>query len=458
MDVELLARALVESRRLSGRDRWTPGQLAAYQRARVDALRRWAAARSPFYGRHHAGLQGAPFDRLPRLTKPTLMAEFDDILTTPVLTRDAVGARLQSLADTHADPGRPWRGGWWSAQTSRTTGVRGMFVWDRREWATVLASYARATQWAGVAPGWHRTRMAIVSSTNPTHQSAVVGASLRSPVVPTLRLDAGAPMAATVGALNTFGPDVLVGYASALRPLAFAQLDGHLRIRPRAVMSASEVLSAETAALMTSAWGRAPFDVYAATETAGIASSCPYGRRHTYDDLVVIEPVDDQGMPVPAHTLGARLLVTVLFSRTLPLIRYELSDQVALGAGACPCGRPFGLLEALDGRAEDALVSHRPGAAGLRAADLRAVVERFPVLQWQVVDAGGPGPAELLVVPASADLDLAALQTAVEAHLASHQPMARAHVRAVPLLERTALGKSAVVGRRAGRETHDEGT
>ena len=29
-------------------------------------------------------------------------------------------------------------------------------------------------------------------------------------------------------------------------------------------------------------------------------------------------------------TFGAKVLVTVLFSRTLPLIRYEMSDRVAL--------------------------------------------------------------------------------------------------------------------------------
>ena len=46
-------------------------------------------------------------------------------------------------------------------------------------------------------------------------------------------------------------------------------------IRPEAVMSASEVLTAPSAALLEQAWGRPAFDVYAATETAGIAAMCP---------------------------------------------------------------------------------------------------------------------------------------------------------------------------------------
>lgn len=68
------------------------------------------------------------------------------------------------------------------------------------------------------------------------------------------------------------------------------------------------------------------------------------GQTCDFDDLVILEPVVDLGAPVPVGTTGARPWVTVLFSRTLPLIRYELSDQVTLAGRGCPCGRPFGLL------------------------------------------------------------------------------------------------------------------
>lgn len=108
--------------------------------------------------------------------------------------------------------------------------------------------------------------------------------------------------------------------------------------------------------------GHEPFDVYAATETAGIASPCQFHRRHLYEDLVICEVVDDTGAPVPAGTTGSRLLVTVLFSRTLPLIRYELSDRVALDPSSCPCARPFRTLAGVEGRQEDILML--PGARG----------------------------------------------------------------------------------------------
>jgi phenylacetate-CoA ligase len=48
--------------------------------------------------------------------------------------------------------------------------------------------------------------------------------------------------------------------------------------------------------------------------------------------------------------------VTVLFSRTLPLIRYEMSDSLQLALEhSCPCGRPYVLISGIQGRQQDAL-------------------------------------------------------------------------------------------------------
>jgi phenylacetate-coenzyme A ligase PaaK-like adenylate-forming protein len=55
-------------------------------------------------------------------------------------------------------------------------------------------------------------------------------------------------------------------------------------------------------------------------------------------------------------------LVSVLFSRTQPLIRYELSDSVVTTDRPCPCGRTFRLIEGVQGRRED--VIHLPSRDG----------------------------------------------------------------------------------------------
>ncbi|HEY9355529.1 MAG TPA: phenylacetate--CoA ligase family protein, partial [Arthrobacter sp.] len=277
MDLRLISRLLYLRAAWRRRDHWDAARITAHQERALQELRRATYASSGFYRRHHAGLYDAPLDQLPPVTKADLMDHFDEAITPSDLKLADLEIHLRALTQSGGDPGLPWQGQWWAAATAGTTGRRGTFVWNRAEWATILASYARANDWAGISAGLTKPlKMALVSSRVPTHQSAVVGASLRSRLVPALRLDVTAPMDETVAALNRFQPRILVGYASALKPLAAEQRAGRLHISPQGVMSASEVLSPHTAAELEAAWGSKPFDVYAATETAGIASPCTY--------------------------------------------------------------------------------------------------------------------------------------------------------------------------------------
>jgi phenylacetate-CoA ligase len=447
MDVRLLTEVLLMRAALRRRDEWSAERLAQHQQQALAALRRHAYARSPFYRRHHAGLTTARLEEIPPVTKSDLMGHWDEIVAVPGLRLSDLEAHLRLLTERGANPGVPWRHRWWAAATAGTTGRRGVFAWGRREWAAVLASYARATDWAGVPAGLTRPlRMAVVSSRNPTHQSAVVGASLASPLVPTLRLDATASLAEQVQALNGFRPRVLVGYPSALRPLAGAQLAGALRTSPQAVMSASEVLTRSAARTMTAAWGAAPYDVYAATETAGIASPCAFRTAHLYEDLLLVEPVDEAGRPVPAGTAGARLWVSVLFSRTLPLIRYEMSDRVALGGRGCPCGRSFRIVERVEGRTEDVLVMTAPGGtAPIHPNVFHDVLDSVAVSGWQVRQDSASALTVLLAGSAgglSLEQLAAQIAAAVQASGATRPSVTAQVVTAIP---RTALGKAPLV-------------
>jgi phenylacetate-CoA ligase len=77
---------------------------------------------------------------------------------------------------------------------------------------------------------------------------------------------------------------------------------------------------------------------------------------HLFEDLVITEVVDEDNRPVPPGIYGEKVLVTVLFSRTLPLIRYEMSDSLRpANSPYCPCGHPFALIDGVQRRVEDML-------------------------------------------------------------------------------------------------------
>jgi phenylacetate-coenzyme A ligase PaaK-like adenylate-forming protein len=110
------------------------------------------------------------------------------------------------------------------------------------------------------------------------------------------------------------------------------------------------------AARIGAAWGRSPFNIYGTTETGMLACDCDrHAGLHVFEDLVHVEVVDDGGRPVPDGTPGSRILITNLINRTQPLIRYELTDLVTISPERCPCGRPYKLIETIDGRTDDVL-------------------------------------------------------------------------------------------------------
>jgi phenylacetate-CoA ligase len=418
MDTAMIARVLWLRRVLRRRERWSRAQVEDYQRRKLAALRSHAVLRSPFYQRFHQGLRDRSLAELPVLTKAMLLDHFDEITTDPTLRLDDLEAYLAGLMGDERFAGR-----YWVSSTSGSSGRKSIIPSDAEEWAMILASYARANQWAGINAGLlHPVRMAVVSSTAPWHQSARVAATLRSPLVDSHRLDAAAPPAQIVARLNELQPQVLVAYASMVRMLAEEQLAGRLQIAPQAVNSASEPLTAEGRVLAQRAWQVPPFDVYAATETGGIAAECEqHTGMHLFEDLVLAEVVDADGRPVPSGITGDRLLVTVLFSRTLPLIRYELTDRVRLATKACPCGRPFRLLAAVEGRTDDLL--RLPGRDGTRRPVHPVVFHRA----LELVDAAGwqvrqdQDQLTVLVASPGPTFDAPSVQQAVAAGLEDAQ-------------------------------------
>lgn len=172
-----------------------------------------------------------------------------------------------------------------------------------------------------------------------------------------LRLDARTPLGDLVEALNTFRPEGLSTYPSMASLLAERQLTGELRIAPRTIFTSGEVRTPEMEERIVEAWNRTPFNNYGVTELCpSSAVECDrHMGLHLFEDQILIEVVDDDYRPVPPGEPGSRLLVTNLFNRTQPLIRYELNDLVTVSPDPCPCGRPFPLLKSIEGRSDDVL-------------------------------------------------------------------------------------------------------
>lgn len=122
----------------------------------------------------------------------------------------------------------------------------------------------------------------------------------------------------------------LYGYTSSLLLFAkFCDNNGVVlrEICPtlRLCITTSEVLTQEDRVILSKGFGLPVVNEYGASETGLIAFEVPSGSWELCDDLLYIEFLDDNNLPVDEGKSG-RIVITSLHNKAFPLIRYEVGD------------------------------------------------------------------------------------------------------------------------------------
>lgn len=372
------------ARKLSRRERWTASQVREWQHHELLELVRFVKENSPFYRKLYAEVEVSDSLRLadlPPVTKAMMMDHFDDFVTDSRLRLNAIQNHLGQVDG----PGM-FENEFRLLCTAGTTGRRGIFALNRREWASVLASMHRWQRFTGLHPGiTKRPKIAVIGSGSHLHASHLLPLGSDVGLYEFIHLAATDPLDHLVRALNEFQPDLLSPYATIAGLLAFEQISGRLSIRPAIVVTHSELLTDEIAARVERAWGAWPFNHYGLSEMPCLGIDCAHHRGiHVFEDLCMIEPVTSAGRPVPGGEIGDKYYLTNLIYRSQPLIRYEVTDRLALFPPDCPCGSPFSLIREMQGRDEETItlegengvpVRIPPLALTLNVEDIPGIVE-----------------------------------------------------------------------------------
>jgi putative adenylate-forming enzyme len=431
---------------LRARDRWNAERLERHRARAFERLRRFAQARSPFYGRFHKGLETAPLERLPSLTKGELMATFDEAVTDRNVRLADVSAFAARMTATDR-----FRDRYHIVATSGTTGERGYFLFDPAEWRTMMASGARVASWATDGRRPKGERGAMMTTAVPWHLSARMSADLRRLGIMKdyATFDSGASIEDVVAQLNAYLPEHITVYPSMLQVLAGEQMSGRLHIKPKRIQCSAEVMTAEAREAAVRAFRIEPSNTYAASEFGALAGTCGEAKAmHLADDMCIVENVDDRGRPVPPGEAGAKVLLSVLFGRTLPLIRYELNDRLTMAAGQCTCGRPFTCLSNIEGRSGDILefAARDGGSVSVSPMQLGAALRGLAISGWQF--ATGPNELNVACVATTADFSEQEIVARIGAYLDSRgavRPTIRA--RRIDKLARGASGKTVTLAK-----------
>ncbi len=181
-----------------------------------------------------------------------------------------------------------------------------------------------------------------------------------------------------VAALRESGVEWLTGYGSAIAALAeSATAEGIEPIVMKCVIVSGDTLQPGMRNSIESFFQCKCYDSYGQVEGVSMAMECREGRLHLVPEVGIVEIVRPDGRSCGPGEIG-EMVATGLINDAMPLIRYRTGDYAALAADQrCPCGSPHPIIESLEGRVDDYLVT----SDGRRIGRLSTAMKRSPRCQ-----------------------------------------------------------------------------
>ena len=324
--------------------------LERFQDERVRATVKYALEHSAFYRDRWAGHDPSRPFALPTVGKSEMMAHFQAFNSRGISRERALEAAKR--AETGTETGAAKLNGLTVGLSSGTSGSRGLFLLSPSEQAawtgTVLARVMHRLQIERVA--------LFLRAGSDLYQGIGRGRFIEFRYFPLER-----DLEPHLLALNAFQPTLLIGPPSLLERLATAQQQGRLHVRPRRLIAVAEVMDPPDQLRLENAFQVPIHQIYQATE-GFLAAPCAHGQLHLQEDIVAVQ----MGAVQAESTEGNREtqlatpyftpIVTDLWRRVQPIVRYRLGDLLSLESGQetvpCACGSSWRRVRVL-GRTAD---------------------------------------------------------------------------------------------------------
>src|SRR5690554_6153617 len=185
-----------------------------------------------------------------------------------------------------------------------------------------------------------------------------------------------------------FAPEYMVGFPSSVYELCSMAAGRGLKLENtvKAFFPTAETLLAIHREVIGSVLGCKIADQYASSEGAPFILECEQGGLHIHPLTGVFEVVDENMQPAQE----GEILVTSFTTEGTPLIRYRIGDRIKLAPEdkQCACGSCFPLVEKIEGRSTDYILSPTHGKVNLgnisnSTKDIAGIIQ-FQVIQKEV--------------------------------------------------------------------------
>jgi phenylacetate-CoA ligase len=332
----------------------TRDSMLQHQQRTLQGLLQYVWNHSSFYRDYYASygirekdLSDLSISDLPLLSKQTLMAHFDTVVTDPRLCKQELEQWIQDVRD----PRQFYLDDFIVMHSSGSSGDVAIFVYDRKAWPIMGATVAKHLPSPEAGRSGH-TRVAVYLASHGHFGGVTSNVLLPKSIYNVLILSLLDTTEHVVEQLNHFQPHRLVGYSSSVAQLAELALQGVLNIQPQSIIVSGDLLTPSMKQRTQKAWQAPIYEIYASSESIYLAIKAP-GQEEMFviDALNILEVLDQAHQPVLPGGVG-RVVLTNLYNRYLPILRYELGDYVTRGHRLAA---PYTTIQNIQGRVNDAL-------------------------------------------------------------------------------------------------------
>ena len=165
--------------------------------------------------------------------------------------------------------------------------------------------------------------------------------------------------------LNKFKPKFIVGFPSSVYEVCkIADSKGlYLTHKVKVFFPTAETVLPQHREVINRVMGCKLVDQYASSEGAPFILECEAGNMHIHPLTGIFEVVNENMQPAQE----GEILVTSFITHGTPLIRYRIGDRIkqAQPNKRCNCGSIFPLIEKIEGRSTDYILSPTHGKVNL---------------------------------------------------------------------------------------------
>ncbi len=322
--------------------------LQALRNQRLRSLLKHAKRYSPWYKKHLAHIDIEHFTEqnlheIPVTNKVILMNNWDDIVTDRRVSLQLVEKHLDKISQNENSLYLFDR--YHCITTSGSSGIRGVFIYDWEEWNKFYIFLIRyglrnrdGSEILGGNP--NMMRVAIVNIANPIFATYSLHKTFNPNQIEKYHFPITLPFDQIIEGLNHVQPDMVIGLPPTIRQLCQEANKGRLAISPKIVTSFGEPLHSSIRSMIKKTWSNAGvFNTFSSSEgLIGINCHADSHEVHLNDDACIVQLVDKWNNPIGKNKTSSKAYLTNLYNYTLPLIRYELSDQLSFLDKTCECG------------------------------------------------------------------------------------------------------------------------